>query len=176
MGRKRLQKTLTTSEMRRLRVPPQFLHDYPGDCECHIWPWASHLTMSITFHLSMPPIPRLVKPPTFTRRLIWLVSASYCFVVKAISHTSLCVPQLLLFSENPEARCSWPAWQYSPPTAALSHRKPEESYDWTLLGNKWATVLSQESSVNRNPTRTLFHFPGPSNVTISLGPLPYHRT
>ena len=80
------------------------------DHEHHIWPWASHLTVSITFHLSLPPIPRPPKPPASTRRLIRLASASYCLAVKAISHTSPArVPQLLLLSEIPEARCSWSA-------------------------------------------------------------------
>lgn len=48
--KRRFQKTVTTSETRRLRVPPQFLHDYPGDRECHV-------TMTITFdheHHTLP--------------------------------------------------------------------------------------------------------------------------
>lgn len=96
---------VTTSEMRRLRVPLNFCTWLPT------WPWASHVTMSIMLHLSLPPIPRSAQPPASTRRLIWLASASYCLAVKAISHTSPAhVLQLLLVSEIPETRCSWSAW------------------------------------------------------------------
>lgn len=103
--------------------------------------------MSITLYLSLPPIPRSAKPPAFTRRLIWLVSASYCFVVKVISHKPPArVPQLLLFSEIPEAQHSWSAWhtahqqllwptgsKRSPVTEHCLETSGQESYHKNLL-------------------------------------------
>lgn len=128
-----------------------------------MWPWASDVTMSITFHLSVPPTPRAAKHPASTRRLIWLVSASYCLAVKAISHTTPAhVPQLLLLSEIPEARRSWSAWhtphqvllwptgsKKSPITELCLETSGEESSHKSLLltGTPPAHVLTSQGLV-----------------------------
>lgn len=140
------------------------------------WLLASHLTMSITFHPSLPPIPRPAKPPASTGRLLYHILLSYCLEVKATSHTSpACVQQLLLLSEIPEARCSWWVWhtvQQQLLWPIRRKRSPITELCFEMSGEE----SSCKSSTNKNPTRTHNNLSGPSKVTISLCPLPHHRT
>lgn len=127
----------------------------------HIWPRASCYT---SHYLSLLPTPTPAKLPASTRRLLLLV----CFILPCSSGHIPSSHQHMWpnFSYSLECQKQLLSSQHS----CSAHRKQEESYDWTLLGNKWPRVFSL---LLTGAPETEISLSGPRNVTISICTLPH---